>query len=111
MPEEEPKWKKNFIIVDHINPYLMPNAPDIFVEPRATPFFNVPEMRLGSTPVDDGNFLLTPAEKDELIKKNPRAEKWIHPFMGGDEFINRKLRYCLWLEDCPPDELRKMPLV
>ena len=112
MPEEEePKWKKNFIVVDHINPYLMPNAPDIYVEPRAKPFFKVPNMIKGSQPTDNGNLLLTPEEKDELIKKNPRAEKWIRPYVGSKEFIQRIARYCLWLEGCPPDELRKMPLV
>ena len=102
--------QKNFIEVEHINGYLLP-APDIYVEKRNKPFFNVPEMRKGSTPVDNGNFLLTPEERDELVNKNPRAEKWIRPCLGSREFIRGKKRYCLWLVDCPPDELRKMPLV
>ncbi|MBQ3443608.1 MAG: hypothetical protein IJG33_10230 [Selenomonadaceae bacterium] len=102
---------ENFIIVDHINGYLMPNAPDIYVMKRATPFFNVPEMSAGSKPVDGGNLLLTPDERGDLVKKNPLAAKWIRPFVGGREFINRIPRYCLWLEGCQPDELRKMPLV
>ena len=104
------KYPGGFIEVDHINQYLMP-SPDIFVEPRSTPFFRVPAMIYGSKPTDDGNFLLTPEEKDDLIKKNPLAEKWIRPFVGALEFIRGKKRFCLWLEDCPPDELRKMPLV
>ena len=110
---DEPKeysWKNNFIEVDHINGYLI-SAPDIYVMKRATPFFNVPPMIHGNVPVDDGNFLLNSEERDELIKKNPRAEKWIRPFVGSREFINRISRFCLWLKDCPPDELRKMPLV
>ena len=101
---------QNFIEVPHINGYLLV-APDIYVEPRATPFFRVPEMRKGSQPTDNGNLLLTPEERDELITKNPRAEKWIRPFVGSREFIRKIERYCLWLVDCPPDELRKMPLV
>ena len=104
------KPQDNFIIVDHINAYLIP-GPDIYVTPRATPFYRVPAMNIGSSPIDNGNLLLTIEEHSELIKRNPAAEKWIRLFMGGDEFINRKLRYCLWLEGCPPDELRKMPLV
>ena len=102
--------EKNFIVVDHINPYLLP-GPDIMVSPRSKPFFRVPEMVYGSKPTDGGNFLFTPEEKDELVAKNPRAEKWIRPFLGADEFIKGKKRFCLWLVDCPPDELRKMPLV
>ena len=104
------KYPGGFIEVEHINQYLLP-GPDILVEPRSTPFFRVPAMIYGSKPTDDGNFLLTPEEKDELISKNPRAEKWIRPFVGALEFIRGKQRFCLWLEGCPPDELRKMPLV
>ena len=106
----DPKYPDGFVEVDHINGYLLA-APDIYVEPRSTPFFRVPEMIYGSKPTDDGNFLLTAEERDELVKKNPRAEKWIRPFPGSREFIRNIKRYCLWLVDCPPDELRKMPLV
>ena len=110
---DEPKeytWKDKFIVVPHINGYLLP-GPDIYIEPRSTPFFRVPPMIYGSMPRDGGNFLLTPEEMKELIKKNPLAEKYIRPFVGALEFIRGKKRYCLWLVDCPPDELRKMPLV
>ena len=98
------------VVVDNINPYLLP-GPDIMVAPRTKPFFRVPEMRKGSQPTDDGNFLLTSDERDELVEKNPRAEKWIRPCLGSREFIQGIPRFCLWLEGCPPDELRKMPLV
>ncbi|MBQ6297282.1 MAG: hypothetical protein IJK81_06275 [Selenomonadaceae bacterium] len=104
------KYPNGFIEVDHINGYLLP-GPDIFVYPRPTPFFRVPHMIKGSQPTDDGNLLLTPEERDELIIKNPYAEKFIRPFVGSKEFIRRIERYCLWLVDCTPDELRKMPLV
>ena len=99
-----------FVEVEHINGYLIP-GPDIYVRKRNKSFFNVPEMIYGSKPTDNRNLLLTPAERDELVAKNPRAEKWIRPFLGAEEFINGKQRFCLWLVDCPPDELRKMPLV
>ena len=104
------KYPNGFIEVDHINGYLLP-GPDIFVYPRPTPFFRVPHMIKGSQPTDDGNLLLTPEERDDLIIKNPYAEKFIRPFVGSKEFIRRIERYCLWLVDCTPDELRKMPLV
>ena len=102
---------ENFIIVDHINGYLMPNAPDIYVMKRATPFFNVPEMIMGSMMADDGNFKFTPDELNAFLKTEPAAKKWIRPLVGGDDFINGKRRYCLWLVDCPPNELRRMPRV
>jgi len=51
------------------------------------------------------------AEKEALLSAEPQAEKWIRPFLGAEEFINRTARWCLWLVDCPPNELRAMPEV
>ena len=96
--------------VPHINAYLI-NGPDVFVESRKKPLCNVPIMIKGSQPTDNGNLILSPTERDELIKKCPSAEKYIRRFIGSEEFINNKIRYCLWLVDCTPAELRKMPPV
>jgi len=65
----------------------------------------------GSQPTDGGNLLFTPNEAAEFIKNEPKAEKFIKPFIGADEFINGKKRYCLWLKDASPAELRQMPRV
>ena len=70
--------------------------------------FNVPQMIYGNKPVDGGNLILSVEERDELIKKCPQAEKYIRPFMGAKDFLHNKKRYCLWLVDCPPNELKKM---
>jgi hypothetical protein len=61
----------------------------------------------GCQPTDDGNFILTEEEKDELLSEEPRAEQFIRPFMMGKDFIQRKPRYCLWLQGANPSELRK----
>jgi hypothetical protein len=50
-------------------------------------------------------------EKDELIRKEPSAGKFIKRMIGAEEFINNIPRYCLWLVDASPAELKKMPLV
>lgn len=68
-------------------------------------------MTKGSQPTDGGNLLLEDAEKTELLVVEPQADKWIRPFLGADEFINNIQRWCLWLVDCPPNELRSMPEV
>ena len=93
--------------VDHINFYLL-NGPDIFVESRTTPICPVPKIIKGSQPTDGGNLLLSSDERDELLKKCPQAEKYIRQFLGAEDFLHNKKRYCLWLVDCPPDEIRKM---
>ena len=68
-------------------------------------------MIYGNMPRDGGNFFLTPEELTEFLKKEPGAEKWIRQIMGADEFINGKLRYCLWLVNITPNELKRLPLV
>ena len=102
---------KGVHVVPFINAYLL-DAPDIIVLPQAKPLReDVPLMIVGSCPTDGGNFLLTADERDELIRREPAAQKWIRRYVGSNEFINGIMRYCLWLKDCPPNELRKMPRV
>ena len=102
---------KGVRVVQFINAYLL-DAPDVIVLPRAKPLReDIPLMIVGSCPTDGGNFLLTADERDDLIKNEPAAQKWIRRYVGSNEFINSIMRYCLWLKDCPPNELRKMPRV
>ena len=98
------------IIAKNINPYLI-DAPNIFIESRKKPLCDVKEMVFGSMPNDNGNFILSEEEADELIGREPLAKKYIKLFLGADEFINNRNRYCLWLKNAEPDELRKMKLV
>ena len=93
----------------NINAYLM-DADNVFVESRQHPICNVPEIGIGNKPIDDGNYLFTKEEMEAFIAKEPAAAKWFKPWYGSQEFINRKPRYCLWLGDCSPNELREMPL-
>ena len=95
-------------VVSSINAYLV-EADNVFVESRNKPLCSVPEIGIGNKPIDGGNYLFTEEEKNEFIAKEPLSEKWFRPWIGSQEFINRYYRYCLWLGDCPPNELRKMP--
>ena len=96
------------LIVDNINAYLV-DADNVFVESRTTPLCDIPQIGIGNKPIDGGFYLFTEEEKDEFVKKEPQAEKWFRPWIGSHEFINRYFRYCLWLGECPPNELRMMP--
>ena len=95
-------------IVKNINGYLI-DADNIFVESRSKPLCDVPSIGIGNKPIDGGRYLFTKDEMIDFVKKEPTSEKWFKPWYGSQEFINRKPRYCLWLGDCPPNELRKMP--
>lgn len=96
------------IPASNINGYLAA-APNIVIESRAKPLCDVPEMGIGNKPIDDGNYLFKPDEMNEFIAKEPNSKKYFKRWYGADEFINGKIRYCLWLGDCPPNELRSMP--
>lgn len=93
---------------EKINAYLV-EAPNIFIESRTNPLCDVPEIGIGNQPIDDGNYLFTYEEMKEFIKAEPQSEPWFKAWYGAYEFINREPRYCLWLGDCPPNILRKMP--
>ena len=95
---------------ENINAYLL-DAPNIIVEGRNKPFADVPPMIVGSCPTDGGGFIIEADEYEDFIKREPAAVKFIRPYIGSEEFINNKKRYCLWLKDADPAELRKMPLI
>lgn len=95
-------------LVRSINPYLV-EGHNILINSRQKPICNVPEIGIGNKPIDGGNYLFTTYEKQAFIVKEPQAEKWFRRWLGSDEFINGYERWCLWLGECPPSELRKMP--
>ena len=92
----------------NINPYLV-DAPDVVLPRRSRPICDVPVMQSGNKPIDDGNYLFTTEEYATFIEKEPAAKPWFKRWLGGDEFINNIERWCLWLGDCPPAELRALP--
>lgn len=105
---EDIKGQPLAVPATRINPYLV-DAPDVVLPRRSTPMCAVPEMQSGNKPIDDGNYLFTPEERDAFVAKEPAAAKWFRRWLGGDEFINSIERWCLWLGDCTPAELRAMP--
>ncbi len=102
--------ESQFIEAKNINGYLL-DAPTIFIEKKSKPICDVPEMLRGSQPTDDGNLILSIDEKEEYIKKEPQGEKFLRPFMMGKDFIERKPRWCFWLVDTNPSELKKCPIL
>ena len=94
--------------VQNINGYLL-DAANTFVLKNKKPICGTPEMGMGNQPIDGGYYLFDEEEMDIFVKSEPQSASYFHPFYGAYEFINRKPRYCLWLGDCSPSELRKMP--
>jgi hypothetical protein len=107
---EDIKGEPHEIFVSNINPYLI-EGKDFVILSRRKPICKVPEILFGSKLVDDGNFLFTQEEKDTFIQKDSRSAKYIRPILSGDEFLNGKTRYCLWLKDISPKELREIKTI
>lgn len=84
--------------VTNINAYLL-NAKNIFIERSSFSYINLPLMQKGSMPADDGALVMTKPEKEEFISLYPEHKHWVKSFIGSEEFINGKERYCLWIND------------
>ena len=97
-------------LVDNINAYLL-NAPNILVESRSKPLCDVPAMYLGNKPADGGNLILTKEECINILQKEPDLQDYIFPYIGAEEYINKKVRYCFWLKNISPAILRRSSIL
>lgn len=101
-------------VVANINPYLI-DAPDLIIAKRRTQISGENEMCKGNQPTDGGNLILSTDEKEALIAAEPLAEQYIRPFIGAEEFINGKTRWCLWFHGVSDvkrnHDLKQMPKV
>lgn len=104
--KSEPKEKE----VNHINFYLA-QGEDVFLENRRNPICDTPEMIFGNMANDGGGFIFSEEEKNEFLKQEPTAEKYVKLLLGSEEFINNSKRYCLWLVNADPTEIKNMPKV
>ena len=96
-------------VANSINPYLT-DSNLVFIEKRRSLICAVPEIRKGSQPTDGGNLIISTNEYEEFLKKEPEARSYIREYLGADEFLNGKKRYCLWLIEAAPSILR-LPLI
>ncbi|MEM7402394.1 MAG: DNA methyltransferase, partial [Myxococcota bacterium] len=106
MPNSDP----HELEVKNINPYLV-ESPDIVMPTRLKPICSVPVMQFGSKPVDGGHFFLTDEEKAVLLFDEPQAAAYIKPVVSAKEFFRRINRWCLWLNNITPVQLKQMPQV
>ncbi|GAB4305383.1 MAG: hypothetical protein Kow0091_08470 [Geminocystis sp.] len=107
---ENIKGEASEINVKNINPYLTMGE-DIYVLSKSSPLCDVPPIKRGNSPYDGGNFLLDEIEKENLLKLEPQAEKFVKNFIGAKEFINGKNKYCIWLLNANPADVKQCPLI
>lgn len=105
-PDSEPLE----ILVKNISPYLI-DSENILITSRTKPICNIPLMSFGSMANDGGHLLLYENEYQEIILQEPGAQKYIRPFLGSQEFINGEKRWCLWLVDASPFDIRGIKVI
>lgn len=96
--------------VSNISPYLF-EGDNTFAVSQKTPLCDVPQMNFGNQPRDGGHFVLSEEEKNELIQQEPSIERWIRPYIGAEEFIKQKSRYCLWLREAQPTDIKQSKIL
>lgn len=103
-PKGNPVMKK----VKNINAYLVEGS-NIIISSRTKPLSSIPKMLRGSSPVDNGEYILDLNEKERLELKYPQLKPYIYKYVGAKDFINQNNRYCLWLVNISPKLIQTIP--
>lgn len=98
-----------------ISPYLFGadtiSNPRLTVKEEASPINGFRRLIIGSKPIDDGNYILGPCERQELLEFEPESNEFIRPFIGAREFLQNKERWIISLHDATPDQIERMPRI
>jgi hypothetical protein len=92
----------------NISPYLI-EGNDTTLTSRTNPICDVPKMSKGSQPTDNGNLIIEEVDRQQFLAENPGAEKYLRPFLCAEEYLHSVPRWCLWLVDASPSDIRTIP--
>lgn len=98
-----------------ISPYLIEGNdltdPHVVVQEVSEPINSLPPFRTGTKPMDGGYYVLSPEERDELLRNEPDAARVLRPYVGTTEFLKGTVRYLLVLSSASARDIKAMPLV
>lgn len=98
-------------VVTHVNPYLI-EAPDFFIEKRTKPISPLlPEVEKGSQPTDGRHLLINSQDEYRQAVMDPISAKYVRPFVGAEELIRGKQRWCFWLVNAPMGDIQRSPVL
>lgn len=92
----------------NINPYLS-NGHNIIVEKRQKQLSFLPTMTSGIKAGDGGNLLLNEDEKNSLLRDHPESKIFIKDYIGADDLMNGRKRYCIWVTEKNKDLSYSIP--
>jgi len=96
--------------VSNISPYLLEGG-NVYVTAQKDALCDIPKMNFGNQPRDGGHFVITTEERAEILAKEPALDKWLHPYIGAEEFIKGKERWCLWLKNASPMDIKNSKIL
>ena len=91
----------------NISPYLIEGS-DVAIASRSTPVCEVPECMYGNKPTDGGHLIVEEQDRKEFLEANPEAKQFIRPLLCAEEYLYSIPRWCLWLVDASPSEIRSI---
>ncbi len=83
---------------ENINAYLV-SGKNVEIEQLRNPVSEVSQMLFGNMPRDGGNFILSSNEREELLANYPEIMRFVRPYLGSEQMIQGKPRWCIWIED------------
>lgn len=107
---DTPKSEPHAVKAGNINPYLV-DGPDVVLQNRSKPLCNVPSISKGNQPTDGGHLILSHEERNSFLGAFPEAAHLIKRLVGAKEFLHGVSRYCLWLVNASPEELKRYPFI
>ncbi len=107
---ETPTAEPEGVSAKTINPYLV-DAPPVVVVKQRKPLSSLSPMKYGSKPADGGHLILTDGDKEQLVSAEPNAAKFLRRYIGSQDLINGGGRWCLWLNNAEPQELKPLSMV
>lgn len=94
--------------VENINAYLVSGS-NFSIEPKRSPISDMGQMLFGNMPRDGGNFVVDSDERWKLLKAYPELKRFVRPYLGSEQMIQGKPRWCIWIEDRDADFARNHP--
>ena len=98
-----------------LSPYLFDASrlsdSHLVVAKESTPINGLSRLKIGSKPIDGGNYILHAEERATLLDIEPGAKQFLRPFVGAREYLQGGERQILALHDALPEVLRRLPLV
>lgn len=102
-------YGENKEICNNINAYLV-KGDNYFIQSRGKPLNPaMPVMTKGSQPTDGGHLVISASERIKFLERTPELSEIIKPYIGSNELINKKERYCFWLVNVAPSLIKKVP--